>query len=139
MIEIYKSNGRYFLIVPKVAFPIFLENYVLPCRVGTHLKFHGFPLAFFTDAPGVLNVQFERTEAGFFYKHSFPSIPPHIQEDGIVPFEAMRDYIQPEVLSHCPELTMKYHDTNLCVWPYTQNFWTMKRGNPNNWKLDSYL
>ncbi|GFY11863.1 hypothetical protein TNCV_4973631 [Trichonephila clavipes] len=70
MIEIYKSHGWYFLIVPNVAFPTFVENYVLPCRVGTHLKFHGFPLAFFTDAPCVLNVQFERTEAGFFCKHN---------------------------------------------------------------------
>ncbi|GFX70754.1 hypothetical protein TNCV_1337161 [Trichonephila clavipes] len=63
MIEIYKSRGRYYTIVPKVAFPTFVENYVLPCRA--HLKFYGFPLAFFTDAPGVLNVQFERTEDGF--------------------------------------------------------------------------
>ncbi|GFT38383.1 hypothetical protein TNCV_3064371 [Trichonephila clavipes] len=139
MIEIYKSHGWYFIIVPKVAFPTFVENYVLTCRVGTHLKFHGFPLAFFTDALGVLNVQFERTEAGFFYKQSHPLITPHVTEDGIVPFEAMRDYILPEIISHYPKLTMKYYDTILCVWPYTQTFWTMKRRNPNHWKLDSYL
>ncbi|GFX06620.1 hypothetical protein TNCV_382161 [Trichonephila clavipes] len=60
MIEIYKSHGRYYIIVPKVAFPTFVEHYVLPCRA--HLEFYGFPLAFFTDAPGVLTVQFERTE-----------------------------------------------------------------------------
>ncbi|GFS55014.1 hypothetical protein TNCV_2441081 [Trichonephila clavipes] len=63
MIEIYKSHGRYYIIVPKVTFSTFVEHYVLPCRVGTLLEFHGFPIAFFTDAPGVLTVQFERTEA----------------------------------------------------------------------------
>ncbi|GFY77631.1 hypothetical protein TNIN_165001 [Trichonephila inaurata madagascariensis] len=46
MIEIYKSHGRYFIIVPKVTFSTFVEHYVLPCRVGTCLEFHGFPLAF---------------------------------------------------------------------------------------------
>ncbi|GFS58303.1 hypothetical protein TNCV_2474831 [Trichonephila clavipes] len=76
MIEIYKSHGWYFIIVPKVAFPTFGENYVLPCRVGDHLDFHGFPLVFFTDASGVLNVQLERTVAGFFYKQNHPLITP---------------------------------------------------------------
>ncbi|GFX37475.1 hypothetical protein TNCV_1906251 [Trichonephila clavipes] len=108
MIEIYKSHGGYFIIVPKVAFPAFVENYVLPCRVGTHLEFHGFPLAFFTDAPGVLNVQFQRTEAGFVYKQNHPLITSHLTEDGIVPIEDMRDYILHEFISHYPELTMKY-------------------------------
>ncbi|GFU74673.1 hypothetical protein TNCV_2648421 [Trichonephila clavipes] len=51
----------------------------------------------------------------------------------------MRDYILPEIISHYPELTLKYYDTILYVWPYTQTFWTMKRRNPNHWKLDSYL
>ncbi|GFV04941.1 hypothetical protein TNCV_4476591 [Trichonephila clavipes] len=60
-------------------------------------------------------------------------------EDDIVAFEAMLDYILPEIISHYPELTLKYYDTLLCVWPYTQTFWTMKRRNPNHWKLDSYL
>ncbi|GFW38952.1 hypothetical protein TNCV_1829461 [Trichonephila clavipes] len=137
MIEIYKSHGRYYIIVPKVAFPTFVENYVLPCRA--YLEFHGFPLAFFTDAAGVLNVQFERTEVGFFYKQNHPLITPHVTEDGIVPFEAMRDSILPEIISHYPELTLTYYDTILYVWPYTQTFWTMKRRNPNHWKLDAYL
>ncbi|GFV98947.1 hypothetical protein TNCV_3390101 [Trichonephila clavipes] len=113
MIESYKSHGRYYIIVPKVAFPTFVENYVLPCRA--HLEFHGFPLAFFTDAPGVLNVQFERTEARFFYKHTHPLITPPVTEDGIVPFEAMRDYILPEIISHYLKLTLTYYDTILCV------------------------
>ncbi|GFY11864.1 hypothetical protein TNCV_4973641 [Trichonephila clavipes] len=56
-------------------------------------------------------------------------------EDGIVPFKAMLDYILPEIISHYPELTMKYYDTIICVWP--QTFWTMKQR--NHWKLDSYL
>ncbi|GFS80754.1 hypothetical protein TNCV_86701 [Trichonephila clavipes] len=60
-------------------------------------------------------------------------------EDGIVSFEDMRDYILPEIISHYPELTLKYYDTILYVWPYTQTFWTTKRRNPNHWKLDSYL
>ncbi|GFY06422.1 hypothetical protein TNCV_3652091 [Trichonephila clavipes] len=77
MIEIYKPHGRYYIIVPKVAFPTFVENYVLPCRA--HLEFHGFPLAFLTDAPGVLNVQFELTEVGFFLQTeaSFNHSPCH--------------------------------------------------------------
>ncbi|GFU00052.1 hypothetical protein TNCV_2345961 [Trichonephila clavipes] len=139
MIEIYKSHGRYFIVVPKVTFPTFVENYILPCLVGTLLEFHGFPLAFFTDAPGVPNVQFERTEAGFFYKQNHLLITTHVTEDGIVSFEAMRDSMLPEIISHDPELTLKYHDTILYVWPCTQTFWTMKRRNPNHWKLDSYL
>ncbi|GFX65835.1 hypothetical protein TNCV_2043681 [Trichonephila clavipes] len=93
----------------------------------------------FTDAPGVLNVQFERTEAGFFYKQNHPLSTPHVLKDGIVPFEAMRDYIMPEIISHYPVLTMKYYDTILYVWLYTQTICTMKRRNPNHWKLDSYL
>ncbi|GFT76338.1 hypothetical protein TNCV_564891 [Trichonephila clavipes] len=137
MIEIYKSHGRYYIIVPKVAFPTFVENYVLPCRA--HLEFHGFPLAFFTDAPGVINVQFKRTGVGFFYKQNHPFITPHVTEDGIVPFEAMRDSILPEIISHYPKLTLTYYDTLLYVWPYTQTFWTMKRRHPNHWKLDAYL
>ncbi|GFV78792.1 hypothetical protein TNCV_1718241 [Trichonephila clavipes] len=35
-------------------------------------------------------------------------------------------------------IILKYY-TILYVWPYTQNFWTMKRRNPNHLKLDSYL
>ncbi|GFW78500.1 hypothetical protein TNCV_5110411 [Trichonephila clavipes] len=93
----------------------------------------------FTDTPGVLNVQFERTEAGFFYKQNHPLITPHVTEDGVVFFEAMRDYILPEIISHYPEFTMKYYDTILYVWLYTETFWTMKRRNPKHWKLDSYL
>ncbi|GFW90546.1 hypothetical protein TNCV_565841 [Trichonephila clavipes] len=135
MIEIYKSHGQYFIIVSKVAFPIFVENYVLPCRVETHLEFRGFPLAFFTNAPGILNVQFERNEAGFFYNQNHPLITSHVTENGIVSFEAMRDSIMPEIISHYPILTMKYYDTILFVWP--QTFWTMKQR--NHWKLDSYL
>ncbi|GFV35150.1 hypothetical protein TNCV_1414661 [Trichonephila clavipes] len=49
MIEIYKSHGRYYIIVPKVAFPTFVEHYVLPCRA--HLEFYGFPLAFLPMRP----------------------------------------------------------------------------------------
>ncbi|GFW02693.1 hypothetical protein TNCV_2457071 [Trichonephila clavipes] len=139
MIEIYKSHGRYYIIVPKVTFPTFVEHYVLPCRVGTLLEFHGFPIDFFTDAPGVLTVQFERTVAGFVYQQNHPFITPHVTEEGIVPFEVMRDSLLPEIISHYPELTLRYYDTLLCVWPYTQTFWTMKRRHPNHWKLDSYL
>ncbi|GFU74692.1 hypothetical protein TNCV_2430821 [Trichonephila clavipes] len=139
MIEIYKSHGRYYIIVPKVAFPTFVEIYVLPCRVDSLLEFNGLTLAFFTDAPGLLNVQFERIEAGFFYKQNHPIITPHVTEEGIVPFEAMRDSILPEIISHYPELTLTYYDTLLYVWPYTQTFWTMKRRHPNHWKLDFYL
>ncbi|GFX86635.1 hypothetical protein TNCV_1994971 [Trichonephila clavipes] len=93
----------------------------------------------FTDAPGVLNVQFERTEVGLFYKQNHPFITPHVTEDGIVPFEAMRDSILPKIISHYPKLTLAYYDTLLYVGPYTQTFWTMKRKHPNHWKLDSYL
>ncbi|GFT38494.1 hypothetical protein TNCV_4883321, partial [Trichonephila clavipes] len=84
-------------------------------------------------------VQFERTEVGFVYKQNHPLITPHVTEDGIVPFEAMCDYILPEIISHYPELTLTCYDTILCVWPYTQTFWTMKRKILNHWKLDSYL
>ncbi|GFV24433.1 hypothetical protein TNCV_5024581 [Trichonephila clavipes] len=124
-------------IIQSSHFPPLWENYVLPCRVETHLEFHGFPLAFFTDAPGILNVQFERTEVGFFYKQNHSLITPHVTKDGIVPFEAMRDYILPEINSHYHELTMKYYDTILYVWSYIQTFWTMKQR--SHWKLDSYL
>ncbi|GFS87859.1 hypothetical protein TNCV_4081031 [Trichonephila clavipes] len=51
----------------------------------------------------------------------------------------MRDSILPEILNHYPELTLTYYDTILCVWPYTQTFWAMKRRHPNHWKLNSYL
>ncbi|GFW95403.1 hypothetical protein TNCV_2971251 [Trichonephila clavipes] len=92
MIEIYKSHGRYYIIVPKVAFPTFVEKYVLPCRA--HLEFQGFPLAFFTDAPGVLNVQFERAEP---YTQTFWTMkrrhPNHWKLDS---------YLQMKPLRHSP-------------------------------------
>ncbi|GFY32662.1 hypothetical protein TNCV_674171 [Trichonephila clavipes] len=113
MLEIYKSHGWYFIIVPKVAFPTFVENYVLPCRVETHLEFHGFPLAFFTDVPEVLNVQFERTEAGFFYKQNHSLITPHITENGIVPFEAMPS----NLLNHETKKPLEIGDSYLQMKP----------------------
>ncbi|GFY68929.1 hypothetical protein TNIN_497421 [Trichonephila inaurata madagascariensis] len=49
----------------------------------------------------------------------------------------MRDPILPEIISHYPELTLKCHDTTICVW--TRTFRTLKQRNPHHWKLDSYL
>ncbi|GFS52498.1 hypothetical protein TNIN_350021 [Trichonephila inaurata madagascariensis] len=112
MIEIYKSHRRYFIIVPKVTFPSFVEKYVLH-MLGLIWNFMDFQSHFF-QSPGV--VQFERTEGGFFYTQNHPLISPHLTKDGIVPFEAMRDCILPEIISHYPELILKCHDTIICVW-----------------------
>ncbi|GFX06223.1 hypothetical protein TNCV_642671 [Trichonephila clavipes] len=69
MIEIYKSHGRYYIFVPKVAFPTFVENYVLPCRVGTLLEF-----AFFTDAPPVFSLSNLNVPRGWIRLQTEPSL-----------------------------------------------------------------
>ncbi|GFW46587.1 hypothetical protein TNCV_1936571 [Trichonephila clavipes] len=57
-IKIYKSSQNdYYINVPNITFPSFVDNHILPYPVRTRLKFHG----------SFANEEFLRNEAGFLY------------------------------------------------------------------------
>ncbi|GFY61711.1 uncharacterized protein TNIN_226171 [Trichonephila inaurata madagascariensis] len=136
MIEIYKSSQKYYYIyVPNVTFPTFVDNHILPCPVGTRLKFHGY------TSEGFANVEFLRTEAGFLYIPNMrfrPFISPYFNQDGMVTPDALRALILRGFKSF-PSLIMKYNTTTISIWARCQIFWNPPGIVPEDWKLDAYL
>ncbi|GFX70755.1 hypothetical protein TNCV_1337171 [Trichonephila clavipes] len=69
-----------------------LDNHILPCPVGTRLKFHG--------SDRFADVEFLRTEAGFLYKQN---IFPYFNRGAVVTPDALRGF------KNFPSLKMKCH------------------------------
>ncbi|GFU24925.1 uncharacterized protein TNCV_339831 [Trichonephila clavipes] len=88
-IEIYKSSQNYnYIYVPNRTFSTFVDNHILPCSVGTRLKFHGYA------SDSFVNVEFQRTEAGFLYMQNIRRFPsPYFNRDGVVTPDALRALI----------------------------------------------
>ncbi|PRD26071.1 UNVERIFIED_CONTAM: hypothetical protein NCL1_39097 [Trichonephila clavipes] len=61
----FVSQIYFYICVPNITFPTFVDNLILPCPLGTRLKFHGYA------SDGFANVEFQRTEAGFLYIQKF--------------------------------------------------------------------
>ncbi|GFT38382.1 uncharacterized protein TNCV_3064361 [Trichonephila clavipes] len=113
MIEIYKSSQNYYYIyVPNIIFPTFVDNHILPCPVGTRLKFHGYAF------DGFANVEFLWTEAGFLYIQNIRRFP-YFNRDEVVTPDALRAFIQRELKSF-PSLKMKYNTTTVSIWARCQ-------------------
>ncbi|GFT02634.1 hypothetical protein TNCV_4848871 [Trichonephila clavipes] len=84
----------------------------------------------FTDAPGVLTRPSLNVPRLIRLPPEPSFITPYVIGEGIVPYEVMRDLILPEILSHYPELTLKYYDTLLLCFLHL-----CKRRHPHHWKL----
>ncbi|GFX60688.1 hypothetical protein TNCV_4917381 [Trichonephila clavipes] len=126
MIEVYKTSPNdYYLYVPNITFPSFVDNHILPCPVGTRLKFHGS----FAD------VEFLRTEAGFLYKQN---ISPYFNRGEVVTPDALRAFIL-RGFKHFSNLKMKYNTTMVSIWARGQWFWNHPGIIPGGWKLEAYL
>ncbi|GFU74715.1 uncharacterized protein TNCV_2431051 [Trichonephila clavipes] len=130
MIEIYKSSpNAYYIYVPNITFPSFVDNHILPCPVGTRLNLHGYASDRFA------NVQFLRTEAGFLYKQNrFP----YFNRGEMVTPDALRAFIL-HGFKHFPSLKMKYNTTMVSIWARGQWFWTLPGIVPGGWTLEAYL
>ncbi|GFS58302.1 uncharacterized protein TNCV_2474821 [Trichonephila clavipes] len=130
MIEIYKSRQNYYYIyVPNINFPSFADNHILPCPVGTRLKFHGYASDRFAD------VEFLRTEAAFLY---IQNIFPYFNRGEVVTPDALRAFIL-RGFKNFPSLKMKYNTTMVSIRAGGQFFRNHPRIVPGDWKLDAYL
>ncbi|GFT23944.1 hypothetical protein TNCV_3207901 [Trichonephila clavipes] len=128
MIEIYKSSqNAYYIYVPNITFPSFVDNHILPCPMGTRLKLHG--------SDRFANVEFLRTEAGFLYKQN---MFPYFNRGEVVTPDALRAFIL-RGFKHFPSLKMKYNTTMVSVWARGQWFWNPPGIVPGGWKLEAYL
>ncbi|GFW11221.1 uncharacterized protein TNCV_5132321 [Trichonephila clavipes] len=128
MIEIYKSSPNYYYIyVPNITFPSFVDNHILPCPVGTRLKFHGYASDRFAD------VEFLWIEAGFLYTQN---IFPYFNRDEMVTPDALRAFILRGFKSF-PSLKMKYNTTMVSIWARGQFSWNHPGIVPEGWKLDA--
>ncbi|GFY06423.1 hypothetical protein TNCV_3652101 [Trichonephila clavipes] len=128
MIEIYKTSPNdYYIYVPNITFPSFVDNHILPCPVKTRLKFHG--------SDRFADVEFLRTEAGFLYKQN---IFPYFNRNEVVTPDALRAFIL-RGLKNFPSLKMKYITTMVSVWARGQFFWNHPGIVPGGWKLEAYL
>ncbi|GFW25990.1 hypothetical protein TNCV_3316621 [Trichonephila clavipes] len=128
MIEIYKTSPNdYYIYVPNITFPSFVDNHILPFSVGTRLKFHGCDR--FAD------VEFLRTEAGFPYKQI---IFQYFNWGAVVTPDALCAFIL-RGFKNFPSLKMKYNTTMVSVWARGQFFWNHPEIVPGGWKLEAYL
>ncbi|GFU02099.1 uncharacterized protein TNCV_533181 [Trichonephila clavipes] len=130
MVEIYKSSQNdYYIYVPNITYPSFVDNHILPCPVGTRLKLHGYASDRFA------NVEFLRTKAGFLYKQN---IFPYFNRGEVVTPDALFAFIL-RGFKHFPSLKMKYNTTMVSIWARGQWFWTHPGIVPGGWKLEAYL
>ncbi|GFW94129.1 hypothetical protein TNCV_1978691 [Trichonephila clavipes] len=96
MIEIYKTSPNdYYIYVPNITFPSFVDNHILPCPVGIRLKLHG--------SDRFADVEFLRTEAGFLNKQN---IFPYFNRGAVVTPNAVRAFIL-RGFKYFPSLKMK--------------------------------
>ncbi|GFY42079.1 uncharacterized protein TNIN_188241 [Trichonephila inaurata madagascariensis] len=136
MIEIYKSSQKYYYIyAPKITFPTFVDNHILPCPVGTRLKFHAYASDRFA------NVEFQRTEARLIYIQNIRFrlfVSPYFNQDRTVTPDALHALILRGFKSF-PSLIMKYNTTTVSIWARCQIFWNPPGIVPEDCKLDAYL
>ncbi|GFX42420.1 uncharacterized protein TNCV_1519841 [Trichonephila clavipes] len=129
----FLSKLFYYIYVPNITFPTFVDNHILPCPVGTRLKFHGYA------SDGFANVEFQRTEAGFLYIQNIRRFTsPYFKRDGVVTPDALRTLILRGFKSF-PSLIMKYNTITVSIWARCQIFWNPPGIVPEDWKLDEYL
>ncbi|GFW26010.1 hypothetical protein TNCV_3316821 [Trichonephila clavipes] len=127
MIQIYKTSPNdYYIYVPNITFPSFVDNHILPCPVGTRLKFHG--------SDRFADVEFLRTEAGFLYKQN---IFLYFNRGAVVIPDALRAFIL-RGFKNFPSLKMKYNTMD-SVWARGQFFWNHPGIVPGGWKSKAYL
>ncbi|GFW46575.1 hypothetical protein TNCV_1936451 [Trichonephila clavipes] len=103
------------------------DNHILPCPVGTRLKFHG--------SDRFADVEFLRTKAGFLYKQN---IFPYFNRNEVVTPDALRAFIL-RGFKNFPSLKMKYNTTMVSVWARGQFFWNHPGIVPRGCELEAYL